>query len=140
MPSASSSSLFVGVRLECGDRLRHPAEDDPRPFAFERDRDDALAGLEPDLGQLERRGEDERGPERGMPRERDLLGRREYANARVPSLSAGRTKTVSDRFVSRASCCIRSVSTPLPSVKTATGLPASGVSVKTSQMTYRRST
>src|SRR6188768_737851 len=34
---------------------------------------------------------------------------------------------------------MRSVSTPLPSVNTATALPASGVSVKTSAMTYRRS-
>ena len=52
-----------------------------------------------------------------------------------PSLSGGSTKTVSERFISRASLCICSVSRPRPSVKTASPFPASGVSVKTSAIT-----
>ena len=85
MPSASSNSRLPGVRLDGRDRLLHPAEDDPRPLALERDRHDAAARLEPDLDQLQRRGEHEGGSQRRMARERDLLHGREDANARVPS-------------------------------------------------------
>ena len=52
-----------------------------------------------------------------------------------PPDSGGSTKTVSDRFSSRASRCISSSSSPRASVKTASGFPASGVSVKTSATT-----
>src|SRR3954462_2088269 len=55
-----------------------------------------------------------------------------------PSPSGGSTKTVSDRFVSRARRCISSSPSPRPSVKTASAFPASGVSVKTSATTYRK--
>ena len=47
----------------------------------------------------------------------------------------GRTKTVSESFVSRASSCISSTVRSRASVKTASWLPVSGVSVKTSQRT-----
>ena len=50
----------------------------------------------------------------------------------APSACGGSTKTVSDRFVSRASRCIVSESRSRASVKTASWLPASAVSVKTS--------
>src|SRR5437763_7704986 len=50
---------------------------------------------------------------------------------------AGSTKTVSERFSSRAARCISSGSSPDPSRNTATGLPYSGSSVNTSTTTYR---
>ena len=53
----------------------------------------------------------------------------------VPPCSAGNTKTVSERLSSRATRCIVSSSRPRPSVKTASGLPVSGRSVKTSATT-----
>ena len=52
-----------------------------------------------------------------------------------PSCSGGRTNVVSERFSSRARRCISSVSRPRASVKTATGFPARGSSVKTSATT-----
>ena len=48
--------------------------------------------------------------------------------------SAGRKNTVSDRFSSRAVRCITSTPRPRPSGNTASGLPSSGVAVKTSAM------
>ncbi len=62
--------------------LRHPAEDDPPGLvSFELDGDDPVARLERDHAQLQRRAEDERGAEAGMPGERDLVAGREDANA-----------------------------------------------------------
>src|SRR5919109_1478519 len=55
-----------------------------------------------------------------------------------PSASGGRTKTVSLRFISRASGWSSSSGMSRASVKTASGLPASGVSVKTSATTWRK--
>jgi hypothetical protein len=52
-----------------------------------------------------------------------------------PPASGGRTNTVSERFISRASFCMVSSSTSRPSVKTASWLPASGTSVNTSATT-----
>jgi hypothetical protein len=51
------------------------------------------------------------------------------------ALLGGSTKTVSEKFVSRASACIVSGSRSRASVKTASWLPASETSVKTSTTT-----
>ena len=59
-------------RLDGRQRLRHAAEDDPRPVPLERDGYGAPAGLDPDLVELERPGEDERRAERRVPGERHL--------------------------------------------------------------------
>ena len=48
------------------------------------------------------------------------------------SFSEARTKTVSDKFISRAICCIRSSLSPSASGKTASGLPQKARSVNTS--------
>ena len=70
------------VRLDGRDGLRHPAEDDPSGLvSLELDRDDAVARLERDHAQLQRRAEDERGSEARMPGERNLVSRREDADA-----------------------------------------------------------
>ena len=53
----------------------------------------------------------------------------------VPPCSGGRTKTVSEKPISRASACIVSASSPRASVNTASWFPVSGVSVKTSAKT-----
>ena len=63
--------------------MSHPAEDDQLPVALDADRDDAGAGLEPELAELQRRGQHERRPEDGMPRERELERRREDADPSV---------------------------------------------------------
>ena len=115
-------------------RLLHPAEADPRAFALELDRHDARARLDPQHDRLHRPAEHERRAERRVPGERQLGLRREDADPHVGALGLRRsTKTVSDRFVSRASACIVSESRSRASVKTASWLPASGVSVKTSR-------
>ena len=75
---------LVGERLDGRQRLRHAAEGDPAVLALEPHRHDAAPGLEPDLLELHRRGEDECRPERGVPRERHLDRGREDADARVP--------------------------------------------------------
>ena len=54
-----------------------------------------------------------------------------------PSPSAGSTNTVSEKLISRASACIVCESSSRASVNTASWLPASGRSVKTSATTYR---
>ena len=51
------------------------------------------------------------------------------------STVAGSTKTVSERFISRAIACIVASSRSRPSVKTASWLPVKGSSVKTSAST-----
>ena len=51
----------------------------------------------------------------------------------------GSTNTVSDRLNSRAMACMASVLRPPASKTTASGFPARGVLVKTSQIAYRRS-
>jgi hypothetical protein len=61
----------------------HAPEDDPRTLALERHGHDAHAGLEPDLAELQRRTEHERGAQRGMAGEGDLGRRREDAHACV---------------------------------------------------------
>src|SRR5262245_55951810 len=55
----------------------------------------------------------------------------------VPPASGGSTKVVSEKPISSASACIVSGSIPRASVNTASWLPASAVSVKTSTTTYR---
>ena len=76
-------------RLDRRDVLRHPAEDDPGPFALERDRDDARLRLEPDLRELERAREHERGAEHGVSGERKLAQRREDPERGVALPAAG---------------------------------------------------
>ncbi len=49
-----------------------------------------------------------------------------------PPDSGALTKTVSERFSSRATRCMSASGTAPPSVNTASGLPSSGLSVKTS--------
>ena len=49
------------------------------------------------------------------------------------------TKVVSDKLNSRAMACIRSVSYPMESITTASGLPASAMPVKTSTTKYSNS-
>ena len=66
------------------DRLLHPAEDDPGALALEQHRHDAGARLEPDLDELERRAEHERGSEDRVPRERQLGRRGEDPDPHVP--------------------------------------------------------
>ena len=73
-------------RLPVRNRLHHPAEDDARAFALQRDRNDSGLGLEPDLAELERRAEHERGTENGMTGERKLRDRREDPDPRVAAL------------------------------------------------------
>src|SRR5581483_5685147 len=77
------------VRLVGEGRLAHPAERDPRAVAPEPHGNDARAGLEPDLLQLQRAGEDERRPENRVPGEGQLERRREDPDPHVP-LGVGR--------------------------------------------------
>ena len=75
-------------------------------------------------------------PSTGWPANRSsLLGVKMRIRASPPA-SGGSTKTVSDRFSSRASGCISSAGTSSPEVNTASGLPSSGRSAKTSSTTY----
>ena len=53
----------------------------------------------------------------------------------VPPCSGGRTKAVSEKPISSASACIVVSSSPRASVKTASGFPVSGSTVKTSATT-----
>ena len=94
---AEQREQLVGllVRLRGDGRLPHPAEDDPRAVALEPDRDDAGAGLEPELVELQRTAEHERRPEHGMPGERQLERRREDADPRVP---VARSRVDEDRL------------------------------------------
>ena len=81
-PSAASSSVRALVWLDGRHGLRHPPEDDPPGLVpLELDRDDAVARLERDHAQLQRRAEDERGAEARVPGERNLVPRREDADA-----------------------------------------------------------
>src|SRR5262249_38668811 len=58
--------------------------------------------------------------------------------AAAPSaVAGGRRNTVSERFISRAICCMRSSSSPRPSRNTASGLPPNTRSVNTSTCSNR---
>ncbi len=110
-PSAAKIGSGSATSSQFGQRLLHPAEDDPRAVALELDRDDTGAGLEPDDDLRERPAEHERRAERRMAGERQLVRRREDADAgrRRPARSAaGRTRSRA-RFISRAIACISSV-------------------------------
>ena len=79
-PSTSQrlqESVWLRVRLDAGQRLAHPAEDDlPAPFAFELDRHDAALRLQLDHSPLERGRQHPGGAQTRMPGERKLgLGR-----------------------------------------------------------------
>ena len=75
-PSAASISSARSYGCDGRDRLRHPAEDDPPGLVpLELDGDDAVARLERDHAQLQRRTEDERSSEARMPGERNLVSR-----------------------------------------------------------------
>ena len=82
---ADGSQKLVGgrERLDRRNRLAHPAEADPVLLALEPHRNGALAGLEHDLRELERRGEHEGGPEDWMAGEGQLVHGREDADPRV---------------------------------------------------------
>ena len=75
--------LRLREQLPVRDRLLHPAEDDARSFALECHRDDAGAGLEADLAELQGCSEDERGSEHGMSGEGQLGRGREDPDPRV---------------------------------------------------------
>ena len=134
-PTAARIASTFGDRLPRGERLLHPAEDDPRPFALELDRHDAGARLEPDHDLRQRPAEHERAAERRVPRERQLARRGEDADPHVRVLgrrAAGRRPTRRSSSRARAPASSRS-SRSRPSVKTASWFPARGVSVKTSR-------
>ena len=97
-PSRRASSSNGATRRN---RLLHPAEDDPRAFALEPHGDDAGAGLEPDLAELERAGEHEGGAERRVPGERHLDPRREDPDPRVRPV--GRRRVDEDRLARSSS-------------------------------------
>src|SRR3989442_12690734 len=78
-------------------------------------------------------------PSTGCPANGSSLNGVKIRILACPPLSAGYTKTVSEKFISRAIGCRRCSGTSRASVKTASWLPASGRSVKTSQITYRKS-
>src|SRR6266516_6248191 len=71
------------VGLDGRQRLLHPPEDDAHLLPLEPDWDDAHAGLQSNLPQLERPRKYEGGAERRMAREWHLGRGREDANARV---------------------------------------------------------
>src|SRR5262245_39439891 len=73
-------------RLDRGNRLAHPAEDDAVFLALEPDGDDSLPGLELDLWKLEWGSKDERRPEDGVAREGQLVHGREDPDPRVAAL------------------------------------------------------
>ena len=129
------SSLVVD-RLPGRDRLLHPPEDDARAVALQLDGDDAGDRLQVDDDLLQWQTEDERRAEHRMSSERQLGHRREDADpdVRVRGLG-GSTNTDSENFISRASDCMSSLVRSRASVKTASWLPVSGVSVKTSATT-----
>ena len=82
------------------------------------------ARLERDHAALERAGEHERGAEHRMPRERQLVARREDADPGVRRpCPRGSTKTVSEKPISSASACIVSSSIARASVNTASWFP-----------------
>ena len=138
-PLHAERSEQLGLALErcyLRHRLCHPPEDDATGLvARQLDRHHADARLEADDTELQRRGEHERRAEGGVAGERELDPRRENAHPRVRSACAGRTKTVSEKPISSASACIVTGSRSRASVNTASWLPASGTSVKTSATT-----
>jgi hypothetical protein len=75
--------LRLREQLPVRDRLLHAAEDDASSFALECYRDDAGAGLEVDLSELQGRSEDERGSEHGMSGKWQLGRGREDPDPRV---------------------------------------------------------
>src|SRR2546428_11257706 len=78
-------------------------------------------------------------PSTGCPANGSSLNGVKIRILACPPLSAGYTKTVSEKFIPRAIGCSRFSGTSRASVNTASWLPASGRSVKTSQITYRNS-
>ena len=121
-------------RLDRRDRLLHPAEDErTRLVAIDLDGDDPgsrsrarrlRAGAAAPAPRPSRAPDDRRTASRGR-------GLKIRTRACLPS-SAGSTKVVSEKPTSSASACMVSCIEPRASVKTASWLPASGVSVKTS--------
>src|SRR5919201_1799920 len=85
-PERGQQRRLVREGLPRRHRLLHPAEDDPVAVPLERYRHYAGTRLEPDLRQLERRREDERRPERRVPRERQLGARGEDPDPSVAAL------------------------------------------------------
>jgi hypothetical protein len=104
--------------------LVHATERREPVGALDRDRDDPATRLQRDVLATAR----ERWPAKGS----SVAGVKIRTRA-SPPCSAGSTKTVSERFSSRAIRCIAGASNREPSLKTASWLPSSGVSVKTSR-------
>jgi hypothetical protein len=76
-----------------------------------------------------------------MPRERQLVvGVKIRVRRSAAASRGGSTNVVSDRFVQCAKRCIASVSRPVASSTTATGLPLYGPEAKTSTWAKGRST
>ena len=122
-------------RLPVRNRLLHPAEHDARAFALERDWNHTGLGLEPDLCELERAPRTNAEPRTGCPAKGSSTSGVKIRIRACPPDSGGSTKTVSEKFISRASFNIVSSSTPRPSVKTASWFPVKASSVKTSATT-----
>src|SRR6267378_6528898 len=78
-------------------------------------------------------------PSTGWPANGSSLNGVKIRSRACPPLAAGYTNTVSEKFISRAIGCNSFSGTSRASVNTASWLPASGVSVNTSAMTYRKS-
>ena len=75
----------------------------------------------------------------GWPAKRiSALGEKIRTLAACSGFSGGKTKVVSEKFISRAILCMSLLDRPLPSRTTASWFPASALSVKTSTMRIRR--
>ena len=122
------------VRLERRDRLAHPAEQPFRRVApsstatMPRPVSSAPSSRSPASTNAD--------PSTGWPANGSSAAGREDADPGIAAARGGSAKTVSERFSSRARRCIVASSNGAPSVKTARPLPSSGVSVKTSAITY----
>ena len=79
--ASNSSARSYGSNVKEGCRIQPKTIRDPSRSQL--DRHDAGAGLEPDLVELERAGQHERGAQDRMPGERQLERRREDADPRI---------------------------------------------------------
>ena len=82
-PERAEERRGVRDRLDAGHGLDHPSEHDPGAVPLDPDGHRADAGLEDDLRQLERRRQDEGGPQHRVPGERELVGGGEDPDAHV---------------------------------------------------------
>ena len=112
-----------------------PNTSEPDFVAIDLDGNHPDAGLQLDDRALKRRGQHPGGAEnRGDRRTASSSGLKIRTRA-VPPCSAGSTKVDSEKPTSFASACMTAESIARASVNTASWLPVSGVSVKTSTTT-----